>query len=144
MRDEQLMREEDLELAADSILENAGKMGFGKQGELEEIDLALPDAEMITGEEPVNLNDVEEVPVEDVRELSEFVESYASEDSVHMYLKEMGKISMLTPEEEIELARRIRAGDDEAKQKMLTSNGYNSDWCGYFSFFVRSMFQVML
>ncbi len=45
-----------------------------------------------------------------------------SYDSVQMYLKEIGKISLLTGEEEKEFARRIEKGDEEAKNKLAQAN----------------------
>jgi len=45
-----------------------------------------------------------------------------SYDSVQMYLKEIGKISLLTGEEEREFARRIEKGDEEAKNKLAQAN----------------------
>jgi len=48
---------------------------------------------------------------------------YASEDrSLEQYLQEIGKIELLKPEEEVELARRIRAGDQEALKKLTQAN----------------------
>jgi len=43
-------------------------------------------------------------------------------DSVQMYLREIGRVSFLTADEEKELARRIEMGDQEARQKLLTAN----------------------
>ena len=43
-------------------------------------------------------------------------------DSVKMYLKEIGKYDLLKPEEEPELAKRILAGDEEAKQTLINAN----------------------
>lgn len=43
-------------------------------------------------------------------------------DSVQMYLKEIGKTDLLSSEEEVELAKRIEKGDEEAREKLIKSN----------------------
>src|SRR5580765_1328321 len=43
-------------------------------------------------------------------------------DSLEKYLQEIGKMDLITPEEEVELARRIRTGDQDALEKMTKAN----------------------
>lgn len=44
------------------------------------------------------------------------------DDPVRMYLKEIGKVALLTAEEEVELAKRMEAGDEAAKRKLVEAN----------------------
>jgi RNA polymerase primary sigma factor len=48
--------------------------------------------------------------------------THRESQSIEKYLHEIGKVDMITPEEEAELARRIRTGDQEALQKLVNAN----------------------
>ena len=121
MQEDNLITEETLEALAGSILEKADSDGLGGQDALDGADL-FPEGDFSTAQEPEDLTGVEEVQVEDVKVLAEYAESSASDDPVRMYLKEIGNVPLLTPEEEVDLARRMSEGEEAAKKKMIESN----------------------
>lgn len=57
----------------------------------------------------------------DKEEMDKIIESN-SDDSVKMYLKDIGKVSLLTAEREVELAKRMEDGDEEAKSMLSEAN----------------------
>lgn len=69
-----------------------------------------------------NIMEVEEFEIDtDIEEVDVEVNDDCS-NSIKMYLREIGKIALLTADEEIELAKRIEAGDEEAKKHLIEAN----------------------
>ena len=67
-----------------------------------------------------DLKEVEDLKLDNIDSMS--FEGVNTDDPVRMYLREIGKIQLLSFDEELELAKRILKGDEEAKQKLAESN----------------------
>ena len=67
---------------------------------------------------PENIND----EIAEIENDTSLGEGISIDDPVRMYLKEIGKVPLLSAQEEIELAKRMADGDQEAKQKLAEAN----------------------
>ena len=72
----------------------------------------------IVGEDDESSSSTDEIILDD----AEITKDMNINDPVRMYLKEIGRISLLTPQEEMELSVRVANGDEEAKNRLAESN----------------------
>ena len=75
---------------------------------------------IIGDDDDLNLSEEDEVDMENI-DLS-VPEGVSIEDPVRMYLKEIGKVPLLSAEEEITLAKRMENGDESAKKRLAEAN----------------------
>ena len=104
-------------------LENAG-IKVAVEQEEEEPDLTELDRISLEEEEDPDVKaQLEKDPnAKEVNLESTLPKTVAVDDPVRMYLKEIGKVPLLSAEEEVELAMRMEAGDEYAKQKLVEAN----------------------
>ncbi|MEX2211197.1 MAG: sigma-70 family RNA polymerase sigma factor [Gaiellaceae bacterium] len=81
---------------------------------LDDFYLALDELQIEVRGKDVVADDADVEPPEEAREVST--------DALHVFLKDIGRVDLLTPAQEVELAKRIERGDHEAKQAMVEAN----------------------
>ena len=108
--------------------EVASKLGNASADQIDEVFNALENSGIdvlkddIEDIEP-DAEDLEEVEDIDVNDIDvDNLEGVSIDDPVRMYLREIGKIPLLTYDQELDLAKKVLAGDEAAKQKLAESN----------------------
>ena len=82
------------------------------------VDVKMADDD--TDDDEIILDDEDDIDIEKI-DLS-VPDGVGLEDPVRMYLKEIGKVPLLSAEEEIEYAKRMEQGDEEAKKRLAEAN----------------------
>ena len=102
----------------DKMMEMLEQMGIGIAVEEED---GLPEVPLMDMDDP-DLQEIQDIHEEEVPDDTVLAEGLAIDDPVRMYLKEIGKVDLLSPDEEIELAKRMLEGDEKAKKRLAEAN----------------------
>ena len=118
---------EELERQADALLEEEEKIDT-----IDDIENAPDDIEGLLSDPDVLERDFDEEPTEDELKLEEVdldslsddltIENMSLDDPVKVYLREIGRVPLLSSKEEVELAIKIAEGDEYAKKRLTEAN----------------------
>lgn len=81
----------------------------------------------LAGDTVPPIEELEEIPEEEIVDPNTLVDSFGIDDPVRMYLKEIGKVNLLTSDEEVELARAMVLGAESAQQLEEAEEAKNAD-----------------
>ena len=106
----------------ENLYETLGNLGIEViENKTDKVDIDFPQDDLnLEGLDESIVKDDKQMEIEEI-DLS-LPKGISIDDPVRMYLKEIGKIPLLKPHEEVELARRMHEGDELAKQRLVEAN----------------------
>lgn len=106
----------------ENLYETLGNLGIEViENKTDKVDIDFPQDDLdLEGLDESIVKDDKPMEIEEI-DLS-LPKGISIDDPVRMYLKEIGKIPLLKPHEEVELARRMHEGDELAKQRLVEAN----------------------
>ena len=103
------------QLEAEEVALALDELGL-EPGQLDEFYAALDEAQIAV------VHSSQEEEQEEEREVRPEVDTEITTDSLQLFLKDIGRVPLLTAAQEVELAKRIERGDHSAKQAMVEAN----------------------